>query len=125
MQPANNQTSITPTYSTDRDILVKCFPSTSEYVASSLTEAKTIFSQWGISNDSTFQRRVKGVDTDTAWIEFVRSCIMVGSTTNVDMNSLLRKCYTVAFSMPPSPVSHARIRNENIPSVDAMEPLSI
>jgi len=122
-----NSSTITPTYSTDRDLLLARYPTTARHVSPSVAEARTAFLQWGISTDSTFQRRVN-LDTDAAWTAFVESCIvdenLSSSERVIDMDLLLKKCYAVAFSMPSSPVSHSRAA-PNIPQIATLEPLSI
>jgi hypothetical protein len=99
--------SITPTYSIDRDILQSHYP-TSRSV-SSIEEAKIAISKLAIFDDSAFKRRVP-LETDADWSDFVSSCRDEKNPGSYSLELILKKCYTAAYSMPPSPSSQLRIQ---------------
>jgi hypothetical protein len=99
---------VTPTYSTDRDILQSHYPN-SRSVAS-IAEAKAAVSKLAIFDDSTFKRRVPLV-TDADWSDFVGSCQDERNPGHYSLELILKKCYTAAYSMPPSPSSQLRTQS--------------
>jgi hypothetical protein len=94
--------SITPAYSTDRSLLFSHYPGVC--VVSSLEEAKSAVSKLAIFDDTTFQRRVT-LETDADWSGFVDSCRDIQDPNAYNLELLLKKCYTSAYSMPVSPSS--------------------
>lgn len=96
--------SITPTYSTDRDLLKSLYPDTPS--VASMDEAKEAMSKLSIFDHSTFKKRVP-LDTIEECSAFMESCRDENGGVYV-LESLLKKCYSVAFSMPPSPKSGPR-----------------
>lgn len=96
--------SITPTYSTDRDLLKSLYPDTPS--VKSMDEAKEAMSKLTIFDHSTFKKRVP-LDTIEECSAFMESC-RDGDGGVYVLESLLKKCYSVAFSMPPSPKSGPR-----------------
>eukprot|EP01083_Nonionella_stella_P069653 185806_1 len=112
--PRQRSHSTTPTFSTDRTVLLSHKPCS---LASSVDEAKAALSVLEICNDAAFQRRAK-LDTVEEWTEFLASC--TDSNNEINLESALKKCYALAYSMPPSPPSHNRSGIK-----DAPEPLSV
>lgn len=99
--------SVTPAYSTDRQLLSSHYPGTQ--TVQTLGEAKTAVSKLAIYDDTTFKRRVT-LETEADWSDFLESCRDVGNPTAFNLESLLKKCYTTAYSMPPSPTSLIRLK---------------
>ena len=100
--------SITPTYSSDRELL-RSNNLTSQ--VSTVDEAKAALLSLDISNDATFQRRVK---SDEEWSHLLQSCTSA-ETSKIDLEVALKKCYSLAFSMPPSPLSKQRATSPQNP----------
>ena len=100
--------SVTPAYSTDRDLLRSHYPGAS--TLSSIEEVKTAISKLSIFDDTTFKRRVP-LETDADWSNFVSSCCDECDPGSYNLDLLLKKCYTAAYSMPPSPTSQIRTQD--------------
>jgi hypothetical protein len=131
--------SITPTYSTDRALLLSSFP-TSPRLVFSLDDARKAVLSWGIGSDNTFVHRTN-LETDADWLEFIRPCLVVsghqssqgvsGLTTSsftADLELLLKRCYSVAYGINPSPTLAAIKRHSLSPDNSFSEeptPLSI
>ena len=102
--------SITPTYSTDRALLLSRYTEAPRTVTSH-AEARDAVLQWGIGTDPTFKRR-SNLNTEEDWSAFVESCTIPetqgGEEVKIDLDQLLKKCYSVAFSMPMSPSANVR-----------------
>jgi len=96
---------VTPTYSTDRDILQSHYPNSRS--VSSIAEAKLALSKLAIFDDTTFKRRVPLL-TDADWSDFMSSCQDENNPGYYSLELILKKCYTAAYSMPPSPSSQLR-----------------
>ena len=101
--PRRRSLSITPTYSTDRTVLLSSNPSA---LASSTEDAITALLALNICNDSTFKRRAK-LESLEEWTVFLESCTD-SSKNMINLESALKKCYSLAYSMPPSPFSQRR-----------------
>ena len=101
--PRRRSLSITPTYSTDRTVLLSSNPSA---LASSTEDAITALLALNICNDSTFKRRAK-LESLEEWTIFLESCTD-SSKNMINLESALKKCYSLAYSMPPSPFSQRR-----------------
>lgn len=107
--------SITPTYSTDRDLLKSLYPNTAS--VKTTQEAKEAMSKLTIFEHSTFKKRVP-LDTIEECSSFMESCRDEIHGEYV-LDNLLKKCYTVAFSMPPSPKSSVRhVRKASSTSIE-------
>jgi hypothetical protein len=100
--------SVTPTYSTDRDVLTSHYPTAR--TVSSVEEAKVAVSKLAIYDDTTFKLRVP-LETDADWSEFVSSCRDEDNPKRYNLELILKKCYTAAYSMPPSPSSQIRAQD--------------
>ena len=107
--------SITPTYSTDRALLLSHNPNA---VVSTVDDAKNALNALVIFSDAAFQRRVK-LDTLEEWTEFLQPCVDE-STNAINLESALKKSYAVAYSMPTSPPRITTIAPQDTP-----EPLSV
>ena len=92
--------SITPTFSTDRALLHSSFPESR--IVSSLEDARAEVSKWMITEASAFQRRAN-LTTDDDWNSFMKSCTPEGQPSSIDLDVLLKKCYSITYTMPPSP----------------------
>jgi hypothetical protein len=101
--------SITPAFSTDRDLLKSHYPDAS--TVSSIEEAKIAVSKLSIFDDTTFKRRVP-LATEADWSDFVSSCHDECDPSSYNLELLLKKCYTAAYSMPSSPNSLIRTRSK-------------
>mmetsp|Transcript_23640 Transcript_23640/g.29788 ORF Transcript_23640/g.29788 Transcript_23640/m.29788 type:complete len:118 (-) Transcript_23640:279-632(-) len=110
--------SITPTYSTDRALLLSHNPTA---IAPTVDEAKKALSTLVICSDAAFQRRVK-LDTVEEWTEFLQPC-SDESSNGINLETALKKCYKLAYSMPASPVVQSR--NTSINAQETPEPLSV
>ena len=97
--------SVTPTYSTDRDVLTSHYPTAR--TVSSVEEAKVAVSKLAIYDDTTFKLRVP-LETDADWSEFINSCRDENDPDSYNLELILKKCYTAAYSMPRSPSSQIR-----------------
>ncbi len=95
--------SITPTYSYDRATLLKSRATPS---ASSVEDAIAALLSLNICNDSTFKRR-SNLKSEEDWAAFLESCIDA-SSKSINLEAALKKCYALAYSMPPSPVAQHR-----------------
>lgn len=95
--------SITPTYSTDRAILLQNKPNAS---AANVEEAIEALLSLNICNDSTFKRRAN-LESQEDWSTFLESCVDVSKNV-INLESALKKCYSLAYSMPPSPIAQQR-----------------
>jgi hypothetical protein len=96
--------SITPTFSTDRALLLSSYPH-SPRVVKTLEDVRRVVSSWGIGTDSTFLRRTN-LETDADWLEFIRPCLQQQSANDlflVDLDLLLKRCYSVAYGVTSSP----------------------
>ena len=112
--PRQRSLSITPTYSTDRAVLLETKPNA---IALSVDEAKSALSTLDIYKDATFKRRVK-LDSIEEWTDFLQSC--TDSNNSINLEVALKKCYSNAYSMPPSPMAHSRTNPRDTP-----EPLTV
>ena len=97
IMPRQRSLSITPTFSTDRDLLLSHNPSA---LAATVDEAKSALSMVDIYRDEGFQRRAK-LDTIQEWGMFLETCAEPNNEINLE--KALKKCYAVAYSMPSSP----------------------
>ena len=113
--PRQRSSSITPTFSNDRALLLSHKPSA---IASNVEEARSTLSLLGISQDSAFQRRA-GLESVKEWTEFLESCTEETDKT-INLEAALKKCYSIAYSMPPSPLSQQRTTVRDSP-----EPLTV
>ena len=94
--------SITPTYSTDRDLLLASYPGGK--AVASIDEVKTAVSKLAIFDDATFQRKVP-LTTIEEWTEFASTCHDEAEPEKYNLEKCLKKCYSAAYSMPASPKS--------------------
>ena len=99
--------SVTPTYSTDRDLLFSKY--TASRTVSTVEEAQTALSNLAIFDDTAFKRKVS-LETDDDWSSFLGDC-RDGDVFSLEM--ILKKCYTAAYSMPPSPNSQIRTKSSS------------
>mmetsp|Transcript_24512 Transcript_24512/g.28367 ORF Transcript_24512/g.28367 Transcript_24512/m.28367 type:complete len:119 (+) Transcript_24512:91-447(+) len=111
--------SITPTFSSDRSLLLSHIPSAT---VSTVEEAKDALAILEIFRDNAFQRRVK-LDTNEEWSEFLESCVDSSRPNLINLESALKKCYAATYSMPPSPVAHNRSNSAG--SQDGPLPLTV
>jgi len=110
--------SITPTYSTDRDVLTSHYPTAR--TVSSVEEAKTAVSKLAIYDDTTFKQRVP-LETDADWSEFISSCRDENAPESYNLELILKKCYASAYSFPSPPSSQIRAQG----SKDAASPSAL
>ena len=108
-QMRNRSASITPTYSTDLEILLTNHPNVR--VVPSPAEAREELLKWGISTASAFQRRSNLASNDD-WTSFFESCITEHPPYGYDLELLLKKCYAVAYGFGGSPKSPSIITGE-------------
>ena len=101
--PRQRSLSITPTYSTDRATLRQRKPTA---IASTVQEAITILLSLNICNDATFQKRAN-LTSQEEWTAFLESSTDPSQDV-VDLEAALKKCYAMAYSMPPSPMAQNR-----------------
>jgi len=111
--------SITPTFSSDRALLLSAYP-TSPRRVHSLEDVRQVVLSWGIGTDSTFLRRTN-LETDRDWIEFIRPCLLTSNNHNasgdlliVDLDLLLKRCYSVAYGITSSPPLSAIRRQQSL-----------
>ncbi len=97
--------SVTPAYSTDRALLTSHYPGV--LTVASLEEAKSAISKLAIYDDTTFKRRAS-LETDADWSDFLESCKDENDSASYNLELLLKKCYTTAYSMPQSPTTMLR-----------------
>mmetsp|Transcript_9390 Transcript_9390/g.13778 ORF Transcript_9390/g.13778 Transcript_9390/m.13778 type:complete len:123 (+) Transcript_9390:59-427(+) len=120
-QKASSPAKTTPTYSSDLSKLHTTHPT--NQVVHSLAEARDAASQWDVlCSSSPLRHRVK-LETDEEWVAFLSDCNegKASGETNINLTMLLKKCYGLAFSMPPSPIAVAR----RPPVGGSLEPLSV
>uniref|UniRef100_A0A7R9ZE25 Uncharacterized protein n=1 Tax=Pseudictyota dubia TaxID=2749911 RepID=A0A7R9ZE25_9STRA len=102
----------TPTYSGDRARLTASHPD-GEILVNSYSEARVAMEGWAVLGPgSPLRRRVK-LDTDDDWKNFIDSILAKeidydGGVPKIDLEAVLKRCYEVAFYMPPSPSASAR-----------------
>uniref|UniRef100_A0A7S1ZQ05 Uncharacterized protein n=1 Tax=Trieres chinensis TaxID=1514140 RepID=A0A7S1ZQ05_TRICV len=101
----------TPTYSADRARLAQSHPN--GCIVSSYDEAKGVVLSWGVTKPhSPLHRRVR-LNTDEDWRGFLDSCGKSTAdhddTVQIDLERVLKRCYEVAFYMPPSPSASMRL----------------
>lgn len=106
--------SITPTYSTDLALLNVYNPTP---IVSTLEEAVSALSALEICKNTTFKKRVS-LESAQEWSDFLQSC--TDSNNNINLEAALKKCYSLAYSMPPSPSFQARTAVQ-----DAPQPLAV
>ena len=99
---------VTPTFSRDRSTLSEQLQGSN---AIGYEQAKQVASEWDVVRCRTFLHRQK-LDTNEDWISLYESCNSIehsgdGSIT-INMEKVLKKCYEIAFAMPPSPNSTFR-----------------
>mmetsp|Transcript_58076 Transcript_58076/g.173328 ORF Transcript_58076/g.173328 Transcript_58076/m.173328 type:complete len:150 (-) Transcript_58076:266-715(-) len=109
MQPSSPAT---PTFSVDRARLAASHPD-GKRIVNSYTEARSAMERLAVTTPgSPLRRRVK-LDTDEDWKIFIDSSLGKGGCgeerdMNIDLEAVLKRCYEVAFYMPPSPSASTR-----------------
>mmetsp|Transcript_31529 Transcript_31529/g.45934 ORF Transcript_31529/g.45934 Transcript_31529/m.45934 type:complete len:117 (-) Transcript_31529:363-713(-) len=92
----------TPSFSTDLAI-------TDDHNVTQFYEAMCYISKWKVSTCAPLKHRVQ-LHTDADWLAFMEATPGViergegGSFKSINLKVLLRECYRLAFSMPPSPL---------------------
>mmetsp|Transcript_11492 Transcript_11492/g.23561 ORF Transcript_11492/g.23561 Transcript_11492/m.23561 type:complete len:117 (+) Transcript_11492:4522-4872(+) len=112
MRPSPSLTS-TPTYSADR---AKLPPNTR---VSSIEEAREAASGWDICGSRALEKRGGIESILLASSSSIKSADDDGS---YDLERILKKCYEVAFYMPPSPSAMQRSPSVPKPSVGSAPP---
>lgn len=108
MRPSPSLTS-TPTYSADR---AKLPPNTR---VSSIEEAREAASSWDICSSRALDKR-GGIES------ILSSTSLKSADGSYDLERILKKCYEVAFYMPPSPSAMQRSPSVPKPSVGSAPP---
>lgn len=124
--------SITPTFSSDRALLLSSYPNSPRLVYT-LEDVRRVVLSWGIGTDSTFLRRTN-LETDDDWLEFVKPCLVTSTNPTADdhfvadLDLLLKRCYSVAYGLTSSPPLSAIKRQQSLTPDKSFEeptPLSI
>ena len=115
----------TPSFSNDLQIL----KDSGILFVNSIEEVRAAILGWKVSACAPWKNRVK-VDCNTSLVAFISST--PGAVVDAkhdgkkyDLNLLLRQCYAVAFSMPPSTlvsVRSPRSRSASLCSVGSSDP---
>jgi len=107
----------TPSYSHDLNDLCN----NGKKIVSSFDEAKVEVLKWRVSECSALRNRTK-LETDSDWTSFIEATPGAvirgedGELKTIDLTVLLKRCYFLAFSMPPSPLVSARSRSASLAS---------
>uniref|UniRef100_A0A7S2E4F2 Uncharacterized protein n=1 Tax=Helicotheca tamesis TaxID=374047 RepID=A0A7S2E4F2_9STRA len=107
--PGSPSHKATPTYSSDLSKLCSAYPDSR--VVHSIAEAREAASKWDVLCPSSPLRQRVRLNTDEDWATFMSDCNEGGKPGEMAINltDLLKKCYGMAFSMPPSPSALARM----------------
>ena len=113
---------VTPTFSKDRSTLSQ-FPNSP--FASSFEEAQELALKWDVTQCRTLHHRLK-LDTKEDWISLYKSCDAIvnndDGSQSVNLEKVLKKCYEIAFAMPPSPNLVHRLTPKTQMSGSSLEP---
>eukprot|EP00560_Eucampia_antarctica_P004899 CAMPEP_0197835264 /NCGR_PEP_ID=MMETSP1437-20131217/25268_1 /TAXON_ID=49252 ORGANISM="Eucampia antarctica, Strain CCMP1452" /NCGR_SAMPLE_ID=MMETSP1437 /ASSEMBLY_ACC=CAM_ASM_001096 /LENGTH=114 /DNA_ID=CAMNT_0043440559 /DNA_START=28 /DNA_END=372 /DNA_ORIENTATION=+ len=100
----------TPTYSLDRARLSSSYP---ELRCPTEQDARMVLAQTAIYESPPFQQKFQN-----DW-----SSVLLRSNGGYDLDVSLKKCYAMAFAMPPSP--DFRARSNSVNSQGNSEPVSL
>lgn len=108
----NTNISIYPSFSKDRNKLPEK-NSDNKHIVIGFSNGRREAEKWAVVQCSVFQRRLGNtLSSDEEWLSLFQSSdailspddtLAAGDAMVIDLEVVLKKCYSIAFSMPPSP----------------------